>query len=65
MRNNLKKIRKELNISQQELADITGVSRVTISLIENQKDSPVKSDTIVALVRGLNVPAHDIFPDFK
>lgn len=34
LKNRLKEIRKEKNISQQELADMVGVSRNTISSLE-------------------------------
>ena len=35
MKNNLKNLRKEMDISQNELADKLGVSRQTINSIEN------------------------------
>lgn len=40
LRNYLKEIRKEKNISQQELADMVGVSRNTISSIETGQYQP-------------------------
>ena len=40
LKNNLKEIRKEKNISQQELADMVGVSRNTISSIETGQYQP-------------------------
>ena len=40
LKNYLKEIRKEKNISQQELADIVGVSRNTISSIETGQYQP-------------------------
>lgn len=40
LKNNLKEIRKEKDISQQELADMVGVSRNTISSLETGQYEP-------------------------
>ena len=40
LKNNLKKTRMEKGLSQQDLADIVGVSRNTISSIETGQFSP-------------------------
>lgn len=40
MKNNIEKLRKEKNITQEELANILEVSRQTINAIENEKYSP-------------------------
>ena len=40
LKNNLKEIRKEKTISQQELADMVGVSRNTISSLETGQYEP-------------------------
>ena len=40
LKNNLKEIRKEKNISQKELADMVGVSRNTISSLETGQYEP-------------------------
>ena len=63
MNNRLKEIRKELHLTQQELADKANISRATIISIENQ-ESPVKSDTIANIVKATGVPANRIFFDF-
>nr|DAX28062.1 MAG TPA: helix-turn-helix domain protein [Caudoviricetes sp.] len=63
MNNRLKEIRKELNLTQQELADKANISRATVISIENQ-ESPVKSDTIANIVKATGVPANRIFFDF-
>lgn len=63
MNNCLKEIRKELHLTQQELADKANISRATIISIENQ-ESPVKSDTIANIVKATGVPANRIFFDF-
>ncbi len=40
LKNNLKKIREEKDMTQMELAKIIGVSRTTISCIENGQFGP-------------------------
>ncbi|WP_409200448.1 helix-turn-helix transcriptional regulator [Methanobrevibacter sp. DSM 116169] len=40
MKNNLESLRKEKNISQEELASILKVSRQTISSLENGRYNP-------------------------
>lgn len=40
LKNNLKKVRSEKKLSQQQLADMVGVSRNTISSIETGQFSP-------------------------
>ena len=50
LKNNLKEIRKEKNLSQQELADMVGVSRNTISSLETGQYEPtVKLALILAV----------------
>ena len=51
---NIKKHRKENNISQEELAEKIGVSRQSISLWENGKSNP-SLDTINELASILGV----------
>lgn len=40
MNNRIRELRKELKISQEELAKLCGVSRQTINAIENNKYDP-------------------------
>lgn len=40
MKNRIRELRKELKISQDELAKLCGVSRQTINAIENDKYDP-------------------------
>ncbi|MFQ6552277.1 helix-turn-helix transcriptional regulator [Aestuariibius insulae] len=60
LRNNLRKIRLEQNITQQKLADAVGVSRKTINTIENSVFIP---STIISLKisRVLGSSVEDIF----
>jgi transcriptional regulator with XRE-family HTH domain len=51
----LKKRRQELRLSQQELSDITGVRRATISDLESGKQPGMTGETAKALARALGV----------
>ena len=46
--------REELGLTQEDLADITGLSRRTISYIERHAQSP-RAESIVLLAEGLKV----------
>ncbi len=62
VRNNIKKLRKEKNITQQNLADMTDLSREYVCDIENEKRN--KHFTIAVLGRiadALQVPITDFF----
>lgn len=63
MQNNLKIIRKELGLTQAELAIKAGLSRFTVNQIENGKKE-ITSSTIKALVKATGVPANKIFFEF-
>lgn len=57
--NRIRTIRIKNRISQEELADICGINKGTLSKLENgERDPSVK--TILRLARGLNVPISDI-----
>lgn len=60
MENRLTVIRAERKLSQAELAEKAGISRTTLSQIENEKATP-DGETIAKLVRALGMPAGDIF----
>lgn len=51
----LKKLRQDRNMSQEELARLSGVSRVTIARIETAQQSPMY-ETLTFLAQGLAVP---------
>ena len=56
---NLKKIRKENNLSQEDLADILGVSRQAISKWESKVSYP-EMDKIVLLCKKFNLNIDDL-----
>lgn len=62
MRNRIKEIRWEQRLTQEELAEKAGISRSSLSQIENEKVVP-DGDTIVRLVSALNISANKIFLD--
>jgi transcriptional regulator with XRE-family HTH domain len=51
---NLRAQRTRLGLSQEALADLCGLHRTEISLLERRKRSP-RLDTIVGLARGLQL----------
>src|SRR5215211_7220076 len=57
----LRRIRKERGLSQQRLAGLANVDKVTIVHIENGKVSP-KIDTLAKLAAALDVELADLFP---
>lgn len=61
MQNKLRQARNEANMSQEELAKKSGISRTTISGIENNEDVVVKTSTIIAIANALEKRAQDIF----
>lgn len=60
-KNRLKSIREERGISQEELAKRTGLSRTTISKIENNEEVNVTTRTIATISEVFGVSPSDIF----
>ena len=60
LKNNLKTIRLEKNISQQQLADMVGVSRYTISSIETGQFNPTAKLALILCI-ALDKKFEDIF----
>lgn len=61
---NIKKYRKENNISQEELGEKLGVSRQSISLWENNQTQP-SLENIVALANVFNISTDDLLLSIK
>ena len=57
----IKEIREEKHMTQEELVNKSGISRQTISAIENGKTTNVKSGTLIALAEALGTTLDDIF----
>lgn len=64
MGNMLRAAREAKGMTQEELEKKSGISRQTISAIENGKTTNVKSGTLLALAKALDTTIGDIFfPD--
>lgn len=57
---NLKQIRKEAHLTQEELANCVGVRRETISQLESGKGNPSLL-TVLKVAKVLKVPVDDLF----
>lgn len=60
LRNNLKEVRSEKNLSQAQLAEIVGVSRNTISSIETGQFNPTAKLALILCV-ALDKNFEDLF----
>lgn len=63
MKNIIKERRKELGLSQEELAKKCGVTRQTVNAIENNKYDPTLA-LAFSLARELNVTVDELFQCF-
>ena len=57
----LKEVREKHGLTQEELARKSGISRVTISMIESCKSSCVKTQTLLKLADALGEKASKLF----
>lgn len=60
--NNIRRIRKEKNISQEKLAEYCGTSTSYIGLMETYRNIP-KLSTIEKIAAALNVSPQELFED--
>ncbi|WP_130808284.1 helix-turn-helix transcriptional regulator [Senegalia massiliensis] len=60
LKNRLKEVRKQEDLSQQELANVVGVSRNTISSIERGKFNPTAKLALILCI-ALNRKFEDLF----
>ena len=58
---NIKEIRKSKKMSQEELAEKSGVSRMIIVRLESGEEVATKTTTLIALAKALEVPVSKIF----
>ena len=61
MKNILKEVREEKEMSQQELAEKSSVSRTTISELDSGKTEVVTNTTLEKIAKSLNIKVTDIF----
>lgn len=57
----IKEIREQKDMTQEELAEKSGVSRVTISGLENGTDRNTTSKTLIRIASALGVTVDQIF----
>lgn len=63
MKFNLKTIRQNMNLTQEELAEKSGVGRVTISRLETGELKETTAGTLSKLARALNVSIDQLVED--
>lgn len=61
MHNKLKELRLKQGLTQEQLAELSGVSRPTISYIETDSLDNIESKTMLKLAIALNCDIGDIF----
>lgn len=61
MQNRIKETRIAQGLSQERLAEMAGVSRPTISKLENDEPLDVKVSTIQAIAKALNKTVQYLF----
>lgn len=61
MGNKLKEAREACGMTQEELSEKSGISRTTISGIENNQDKVTSTKTLLALAKALNTTVNRIF----
>ena len=57
----LKEVREAQRMTAEKLAQLSGVSRVTIWKIENNKLTDIKTSTLLKLSKALGVKFEDLF----
>lgn len=58
---NVKKLREEAGFTQAQLASKSGVSRVTIAMLESKSDYTTTTKTLQKLASALNTPVEKLF----
>ncbi|MGI5881226.1 MAG: helix-turn-helix transcriptional regulator [Syntrophomonadaceae bacterium] len=60
MKNNIRELRKNLGLRQEDIATILGVTRQTINAIENEKYNPTL-ELAMKLAKLLNTTVEELF----
>ena len=60
---NLKVERAKRNMTQGELSEISGVGRITISIIERKGVENTQTHVLRRLAKALNIPVSDFFEE--
>lgn len=57
----VKEIREGMGLTQEKLEEISGVSRQTISAIENNPEYQAKTGTLLALAKAMGITVDKLF----
>ena len=57
----IRECREEMNLTQSELAKLSGVSRTTISSLENGVDKTTTTETLIKIAEALGKSVSEIF----
>lgn len=57
----IKELREKKKLTQEQLAQMSGVSRTTIIMLENNEEHEAMVGTLKALADALNVPVSKLF----
>ena len=57
----IRELREKKNLTQEQLAQMSGVSRTTIVLLENNEEHEAMVGTLKSLAAALNVPVSKLF----
>ena len=57
----IKELREKLKMTQEDLARVSGVSRTTISQLENDDQKPTTTKTLANIARALGTTIDQIF----
>ncbi|MGI5878697.1 MAG: helix-turn-helix transcriptional regulator [Christensenellales bacterium] len=60
MKNNIRTLRKELGLRQEDVAKMVGVTRQTIIAIENHRYNPTL-ELAIRLAKLFNTPVEELF----
>ena len=60
MKNNIRELRKQLGVRQEDIANTLGVTRQTINAIENEKYSPTL-ELAMKFAKLLNTTVDELF----
>lgn len=59
----IKELRKANRMSQEELSEKSGVSRTSVSFLENGNETDTKVGTLLKIAEALEVPLTALFSD--
>lgn len=61
MKYRVKELRTDKNLTQEQLAELTGISRQSISNIETGNYKDINGSTLMSIAKALNCKTDDLF----